>query len=186
MTSFGLATAMALAVATPLASDAPPPAPDASVEDAPELEWSEEGFYLMTGVAPGSGFGPRGFNPMIRYSVQLGMRWERKDTRLSVGAEGWVLQVLEAKGVGGGVHGVVSLSGDHAYARAGLGVVAGIPGSHNDRDSRSALSALAGIGLEGGDFDEVRGRIGVDYNLSVDKEGRVNNAVFLVLRIRFG
>ncbi|MEM6294269.1 MAG: hypothetical protein AAGA54_23530 [Myxococcota bacterium] len=188
MTSFGLATALAIIASTPVfSSNAPVSAPsDEQLEvEAPELEWSDEGFSLMTGIAPGTTFGPRSFNPMVHYSAELGMRWERGETRLSIGAEGSLLQILEAKAPGGGVHGVLSVSGDHAYARAGLGVAAGIPGRHDDTDRSSARSAGVGLGLERVE-NEIRGRTGLDDNLSVDKASRVNNAVFLVLRLRFG
>ena len=71
------------------------------------------------------------------------------------------------------------------YARGGIGVLAGIPGSLDDRDVRSSVSGLVGVGLESRG-EHVRGRVGIDYLANYDKGGRVNNSVFLVLAIRFG
>ncbi len=159
-----------------------PSEPDAL--EPPGLEWQDDGFYLLTGVAPGSTVHLDGFNPLVRYDSELGMRWTRGHAGLSVGADGALFHYLEAKRVGGGLHGVITVGHKHVFARAGIGVVAGVPGSHDDRDSRSAISGLVGFGLEGG--DEVHGRIGLDYQVALDKTGRVNNTFFLALRIRFG
>ena len=162
----------------------------ASADTAPTVTeertpWDDDGFYFVLGAAPGSTFHIDGFNPLVRYDAELGMRWTRRKTALSVGAQPWILQRLEARGAGGGLHGVVTLQQGPFYVRSGLGVVAGIPGSPDDRDSRAAMSFLAGVGLES-QGDEVRGRIGFDYAASYDKAGRMNGTVFLTLAIRFG
>jgi hypothetical protein len=174
----GLLTAVALSLA-------PSPSADTALEAESQHRWEDDGFYFGMGVAPATTLRVDGFNPMIRYDVELGMRWTKGRSALSVGAQPWLLQRLEAPGVGGGLHGVLTGQYGPVYARTGLGVLAGVPRSASDRDSRTALSWMGGLGLESRG-DQVRGRIGVDYVATYDKGGRINNSVFLVLAIRFG
>lgn len=179
---------MGLLLAAPLASVAPS-TEIAALEDTaaqpPKLEWIEDGFYLNLGASPGAAFRLDGFNPMIRYDAEIGMRWTRGRSSVSFGANPWVLQRLEAKGGTGGLLGVVSLRHRNIYARTGAGVVVGPPGSLDDRDIRASVAGLVGLGLESRG-EHVRGRFGFDYVASYDKAGRVNNTVFLVLALRFG
>ncbi len=179
---------MGLLLAAPLASVAPS-AEVAPLKDSPtpppKLEWIEDGFYLNLGASPGASFRLDGFNPIIRYDAEIGMRWTRGRSSVSFGANPWVLQRLEAKGGTGGLLGVVSLRHRNIYARTGAGVLLGPPGSLDDRDVRSSVAGLVGLGLESRG-EHVRGRFGFDYVASYDKAGRVNNTVFLVLALRFG
>ncbi len=177
---------MGLILSAPLlASDPSEVALEDTATQPAELEWIDEGFYLNLGTAPGAAFRLDGFNPMIRYDAELGMRWSRGRTSASFGANPWILQRLEAKGATGGLLGVVSVKHRNVYTRAGAGVLIGPPGSVDDRDVRASVAGLVGFGLESRGKD-VRGRFGIDYIASYDKAGRVNNTVFLVLAIRFG
>lgn len=179
---------MGLILSAPLAAAAPSAdiaTLEASAANPPELRWTEEGFYLNLGASPGAAFRLDGFNPMIRYDAELGIRWTRGRSSVSFGANPWVLQRLEAPGATGGLLGVVSLRHRNLYTRAGAGVLIGPPGSLDDRDVRSAVAGMVGFGLESRG-EHVRGRFGFDYVASYDKAGRVNNSVFFVLALRFG
>lgn len=175
---------LGLSLSAPLLASAPS---DSTVLDdtAEDLEWSDGSFYLTTGASPGSTFHIDGFNPLIRYDAELGLRWSKGNTSVAIGANPAILQRLEAPRPGGGLHGVVTVGYEPFYVRGGIGVLAGIPGTVNDRDVRSSLSCLAGFGLES-DGEYVRGRIGLDYVANYDKAGRMNSSVFLVLGLRFG
>jgi hypothetical protein len=182
--TLGITAPLGLLLSAPLLAHTP--SETTLVEDTTEdLEWSDGHFYLTTGASPGSTFHLDGFNPLIRYDAELGMRWSKDKTSVSIGANPWILQRLEAPKAGGGLHGVVTVGYEPFYVRGGIGVLAGVPGSVDDRDVRSSLSALAGFGLESRG-EHVRGRIGIDYLANYDKSGRVNNSVFLVLGLRFG
>ncbi len=180
----GLAPVVAL-VATASPAQTRATAPSAPLPPARVRQWSDGEFFFALGAAPGATFHLGGFNALVRYDAQLGMRWYRGRTSLSVGAEPWILQRLEARGAGGGLQGVLTASQGPAFARLGVGVLTGIAGTPDDRDTRASLSALAGVGLESRG-KHVRGRVGLDYVFTVDERGRASNTVFLALGLRFG
>jgi hypothetical protein len=146
--------------------------------------WTYGGFYVVTGVAPGTTMHLGGINPMLRYDAELGMEWTREKWAISFGAEPWLLQYYERRKVGGGLMGVITVSRRPVYVRFGAGSLTGIPASPDDDDYRPAVGGLAGIGLQGGGAN-VTGRFGVDYHIALDKSGRLTNTVMLTMRLKF-
>ncbi|MEM6996226.1 MAG: hypothetical protein AAF721_37310 [Myxococcota bacterium] len=156
---------------------------DCIAEPAPR--WDYDGIYMLTGLAPGATVHLTGINPMLRFDTEVGMHWKRGKWAVGFGADAWLLKYYERKKVGGGLHGVVTLTRKPLYVRAGAGSLVGVPGSPNDNDVRPAVGGLLGFGLEGGGSD-FAGRFGVDYHASFDKAGRLNNTFLLTLRFKFG
>jgi hypothetical protein len=136
------------------------------------------------GVAPASTLHIDGFNPGIRYDSEIGMAWSRGRFMVTVGADGKIHQVLGRGKPGGGLDGVITTIYGPVYARVGAGVAAGIPASVDPNDTRPAMGGFVGVGLQGG--RNVKGRIGIDYDVRLDTSLQVNQTVLLTLRFVFG
>lgn len=164
---------------------APLGAPASQTTDVePPPEWDYDGVYMLVGVAPGTTVHLNGINPMLRFDTEIGMEWRRDKWAAGFGADAWMLKYLERKKVGGGLHGVVTVTRRPVYVRAGVGALTGIPGTPDDSVFRPAVGGLVGFGLEGGG-SHVTGRFGFDYHASLDKAGRVNNTFLFAIRLKF-
>ncbi len=177
--------ALAPSAEATLSADARDCAANCSVAEPRRPDWHYEGIYFAAGVAPGTTVHLDGINPMMRFDSEIGMHWRRNKWEVAFGADAWLLKYFERKKVGGGLHGVVTVSRRPVYVRAGAGSLIGVPGSPIDRDVRPAVGGLVGFGLEGGP-PQYDGRFGFDYHASVDKAGRLNNTFLLTMRFKFG
>lgn len=169
-------------------SEFPAPNRDGSSDSSPRVgpaPWKYDGVYMLLGVAPGSTVHLDGINPMLRFDTEIGMQWERRKWAVGFGVDAWLVKYYERKKVGGGLHAVATVSRRPVYARLGVGTLSGVPATPNDNVFRPAIGALAGFGLEGGSSD-ITGRFGLDYHLSLDKAGRLNNTFLVSVRLKFG
>lgn len=168
-----------------LAADLPPTASaPAELHTSIREPWSR-GVDFGFGLAPGAVVHRDGFAPLLRYDVELGLRWTSGRRRISVGADAKLVQVFDRKRVGGGVDAMLTAGWGPAYVRGGLGVMTGLPATRVLGDARPAIGGLVGIGLASY-RDHFGGRIGVDYDLRLDSAGRPIQSVFISLRFEFG
>ena len=147
--------------------------------------WSYEGVYFALGASPASTLHIDGFNPGVRYDSEIGLHWRRGKTDVMFGGEFKIHQVLGRKKPGYGYDGVFTLSHGRVFGRVGAGVVTGIPGSRDPNDVRPAMGGLVGFGVQGGG-DHVLGRMGLEYDVRMDTDLRVNQTILLTLRLVFG
>ena len=157
----------------------------ASLEQREGYAW--DNVYFMMGVAPATSFNLASFHPPLRYDMELGFAfWHlKKDRTITLGVDGHVSQFFDRKVPGGGADLVASAQFGHFYARAGAGVLTGIPFGPDPELFRPALGGVVGIGatVSDGDFG---GRIGVDYDARLDRGFGFVQTVLLTARFAWG
>lgn len=150
-------------------------------------KYTWETVYLMMGVAPATSLNPDSIHPHLRYDVELGLVfWRPVDRRtLMLGVDGHISQFFDRKGPGGGADLVASAQVGHFYVRAGLGVLNGIPYGPQSDEYRPAVGGAVGMGatVTDGDFG---GRVGVDYDVRVDRGLGIVQTVLLSARFSWG
>lgn len=153
----------------------------------PAKTWAEDGGYFMLGLAPAASFVPGAFHPQLRYDMETGMifRHARKDRSVTVGVDAQLFNLFDRRRPGGGVDVVVSGQMGPVYLRGGLGVLGGLPYGPDSHATRPAVGGLVGIGLQAGSGD-LSGRIGVDYDLRVDRGLGLIHTVLLSVRFGWG
>lgn len=176
---------MNLLVSTFLMASAPDTQPDTVVTKPAQLRW--DSVYFMLGASPATTIYRGGFHPGMRYDMELGLDWDHRtrDRSMTVGLEGHLLHFFERPTPGGGADVVVSAQLRRLYLRAGAGVMTGIPRRPDVKRFSPAVGGLAGLGLQVGDGD-FSGRVGVDYDVRVDRGFGVNHTVLLVARFAWG
>jgi hypothetical protein len=159
---------------------------EANTEGTPPSTRWRGGPYFTFGIAPMVTMDVHAHaHPGLRYDMETGLAWQRGRARAYFGADMRIMQYFGRKKPGFGVDAMTTVSLRHVYARAGVGVVSGIPAGPDVSDTRPMLGGLVGGGLVGR-LDKVEGRLGVDYDLRVDTTGRVAQTVLLALRLTFG
>jgi hypothetical protein len=150
-----------------------------------EYEWDQ--VYFMMGVAPAASFNATTFHPHLRYDMELGFSfWNSKhDRTATLGVDGHVSQFLDRTIPGGGADVVGTAQFGHFYARAGVGVLTGVPFGPDPEQFRPAVGGVVGVGatVSDGDFG---GRIGVDYDARVDRGLGFVQTVLLTARFTWG
>src|SRR5690606_8645074 len=104
---------------------------------------------------------------------------------VTVGVDAQIFHLFDRKRPGGGVDVVVSGQMGPVYLRGGLGVLGGLPYGPDPAATRPAFGGLVGIGLQAGDHD-LSGRIGIDYDLRVDRGLGMIHTVLLSVRFAWG
>jgi hypothetical protein len=143
--------------------------------------------YFMMGVAPAATFVPGTFHPSLRYDAELGMSWyhPNKPRVVTIGVDGHVFNLFDRKMPGGGADVVASTSFGPVYLRAGSGVLGGLPNGLDSSVSRPAIGGLVGVGAQVSD-GSWGGRVGVDYDVRVDRSLGVMHTVMLSARFAWG
>lgn len=149
--------------------------------------WEWDDAYFMLGVAPAATFGSLAMHPHLRYDAELGMTWAhtQRARSVSVGVDGHIFHLFDRSRPGGGADVVVSSSWGAFYVRGGLGVLGGLPYGPDPTATRPAVGGVVGMGLQVSDGDW-GGRVGLDYDLRVDRGLALTHTVLLSARFMWG
>ncbi len=149
--------------------------------------WMRDGAYFMMGMAPAATFVPGSFHPQLRYDLEAGFSWQhpKKMRMVAVGVDGHIFHLFDRKRPGGGADVVLSGAVGPVYMRGGLGVLGGLPYGLDPSQTRPAVGGLVGVGLQLRG-PETGGRVGVDYDLRVDRQLGVMHTVLLSVRFAWG
>ena len=164
-----------------------PTDPEAHALEERRKKYAWENVYLMMGGAPATSLNSDSIHPHLRYDMELGLAfWRPVDDRtLTLGIDGHISQFFDRKQAGGGADLVGSAQVGHFYARAGLGVLTGIPYGPQSDEYRPAVGGVVGMGatVTDGDFG---GRVGLDYDVRIDRGRGIVQTVLLSARFSWG
>ena len=165
---------------------APVPTSEPEPEGAPPQTKWRGGPYFTLGFAPMVTMDINAnVQPGLRYDMESGLAWKRGRVRAYFGPDFHLMQYFGRKKVGFGVDAMMTFTLRHVYARAGVGTAIGMPAGPDVSRRRPMLGGLIGAGLVGR-IDKAEGRLGVDYDIRVDKMGRMVQTVLLAMRLTFG
>jgi hypothetical protein len=159
---------------------------DPTLADRDDYEW--DWVYFAMGVAPATSINIDSIHPHLRYDMELGMTFlhpKKKKRTLTLGVDGHVSQFFDRARPGGGADVVGSAQVGNFYARVGAGVLTGIPYGPQSDIYRPAVGGVVGIGVAATDGD-FGGRLGVDYDVRVDRGLGLVQTVLLSAKFTWG